>query len=256
VGVIACTTFKNKETVLVKNEEGKEIIAEAKEIDVGAELVDTHPEVEEGLSCNDCHEIKLDANTTATQIWLAGESPGRAAGEGVMPKDKLWEEIVKIIGGVKTDSKTFVIATCINNTPLSTTAEFTLDSKKKVIYGYHEKGTEKLLHVKNNPKVSLNWHREFENFSDFLCVQILGRAELIDDSSKDYDRILIDFLPYESGARVPKDATPKQREKRLKQFRESIKSRMVISKITIGQVTVANIDFVKEGFRRYQRWIR
>ncbi len=34
-----------------------------------------HPEFEEGVTCNDCHEIKLDANTTATQVWLSGGIP-------------------------------------------------------------------------------------------------------------------------------------------------------------------------------------
>jgi hypothetical protein len=31
---------------------------------------------------------------------------------------------------------------------------------------------------------------------------------------------------------------------------------MVTSKITVDRVTVANIAFAKEGFRRYQRWTR
>lgn len=240
-----------------KEEQKKsEKAGEAKAIDAGTEVAGSHPEIEEGITCNDCHEIKLDAKTTATQMWLAGESPGRAAGEGVMPKDKVWKEIEKIIGGIKEASKTFVLGTSVNNAPLTTTAEFTLDSEKKMLYGFHEKGTEKLLHIKVNPKVSLNWHKEFESFADFLCVQILGRVELIDGSSKDFDRIMIDFLPYENAARVPKDATPKQREEHLKKFRESIKKGMVISKITVDRVTVANINFTKEGFRRYQRWTR
>lgn len=230
--------------------------AKAEEIGAAAEVDSSHPEYEEGLSCNDCHEIKLDANTTATQVWLSGESPGRAAGEGVMPNDQIWKEIVKIIGGIKTDSKTFVLSTSLNNEPLTTTSEFTLDPEEKLLYGFHEKGTEKLFHIKNNPKVSLNWHLEFESFADFLCVQIKGRAELIDGNGKDFERILIDFLPYEAGARVPKDATPKQREERLKKFRESLKKGFVISKINMDQVTIATVAFAKDGFRRYQRWTR
>jgi nitroimidazol reductase NimA-like FMN-containing flavoprotein (pyridoxamine 5'-phosphate oxidase superfamily) len=230
--------------------------SKAEQIDGTAVVNETHPEYEEGISCNDCHEIKLDANTTATQVWLSGESPGRAAGEGVMPKDKLWKAIEKVIGGIKKDSKTYVLGTSLNNEPLTTTAEFTLDPEKKVLYGFHEQGTEKLVHIKNNPKVSLNWHKEFETFTDFLCVQIKGRAELVEAGSKDFEKILADFLPYEDGARVPKDATPKQREERLKKFRESLKKGFVISKITIERVTMATVDFTKEGFRRYQRWTK
>ena len=63
-------------------EKGKatEKTGEAKAIDVEAEASTDHPEYEEGVACNDCHEMKFDAKTTATEIWLTGESPGRAAG--------------------------------------------------------------------------------------------------------------------------------------------------------------------------------
>ena len=93
--------------------------AKAKSIDTSATLDNTHPEVEAGFSCNDCHEIKLDAKTTATQVWLSGESPGKKAGEGLIPKEKVWEAIVKIIGGKKMESKTFVLGNCMNNVSLT-----------------------------------------------------------------------------------------------------------------------------------------
>ena len=237
-----------------KEQAKTEKAAKAKAIDTSATLDNTHPEVEAGFSCNDCHEIKLDAKTTATQVWLSGESPGKKAGEGLMPKEKVWEAVVKIIGGKKMESKTFVLGTCMNNVPLTTTAEFTLDPDKKVLYGFHEPGTEKLIQIKNNPRVSLNWHREFESFTDFCCIQIKGRAELLDGKNPEFEKVLIELLPYENGARVPKDATPEQRELRLKQFRESLKKGFVISKITIDQATMANYEFASAGFRRYQRW--
>jgi len=246
--VVACTTFKRKETAPVQEEEGKETGAQAQEIDVTAELTDTHPEVEEGLSCNDCHEIKLDAETTATQVWMKGDYLNWGVNEGVMPKDKIWDQMVKNLGGRKAEQKTFVLGTSLNNTPLTTTAEFTLDPEKKVLYGFHERGTEKLLHINKNPKVSLNWHLEFESFTDFLCIQVVGRAELIDGTTEDYEKILIDIIPYEVGA--------KARKMELKQFRESVKQSMVISKITIDQATIANYAFTKDGYRIYQRWTR
>lgn len=255
-GMIACATFTSKESATIQ-EESEMIVSEAKSIDAVAETDNNHPPIEPGLSCNDCHEIKLDANTTATQLWISGEWGAKEAGEGVMPKDQLWKEIVKIIGGIKKDSKTYVLGTSMNNIPLTTTAEFTLDPEKKVLYGFHEQGTEKLLHIKNNPHVSLNWHVEFEgNFDVFLCCQIRGRAELIDGTSPEYEQILIDFLPYEDGARVPKDATPKQREEHLKKFRQGIKKGFYVSIITIDRITVISIDFAKQGFRRVQRWER
>jgi nitroimidazol reductase NimA-like FMN-containing flavoprotein (pyridoxamine 5'-phosphate oxidase superfamily) len=240
-----------------KAQKKQETVTKAKSIDPKATVDNNHPEFEPGYSCNDCHEIKLDAKTTATQVWLSGESPGKKAGEGVMPKEQVWDVIVKTIGGIKLDTKTFVLGTCMNNVPLTTTAEFTLDPQKKVLYGFHEQGTEKLIQIRNNPKVSLNWHKEFESFTDFCCVQVRGRAELIDGKNPEFEKILIEFLPYESGARLPKDATPEQRELRLKQFRESLKKgSFVISKIYIDQATMANYDFTNQGLRRYQRWTR
>ena len=231
--------------------------SEAKSIDATSAADNNHPPIEPGLSCNDCHEIQLDANTTATQLWISGEWGAKEAGEGVMPKEQLWEEIVKILGGIKMDSKTYVLGTSLNNIPLTTTAEFTLDPQKKVFYGFHEQGTEKLLHIQNNPHVSLNWHKEFVGFGgDYLCCQIWGRAELIDGASPEYEQILIDFLPYEDGARVPRDANPQQREEHLKKFRQGIKKGFYICKITIDRITVISLDFSKQDFRRVQRWER
>ena len=73
----------------------------AASIDAAAKLSENHPDFEEGTSCNDCHEVKLDAKTTATQAWLYGDYLSWKKGEGIMPKDKLWEHIVKVIGGSK-----------------------------------------------------------------------------------------------------------------------------------------------------------
>ena len=103
--------------------------AKAKTIETTAEVDSGHPEFEPGLSCNDCHEIKYDAKTTATQVYLYEESPGLAKGEGVLPREQVWKEIEKAIGGIKHDSKTYILATCLNNVPLTTTCEWTLDPK-------------------------------------------------------------------------------------------------------------------------------
>jgi len=40
------------------------------------------------VTCNDCHELKLDARTTATEAWLAGDYLKWKAGEGGMAKRK------------------------------------------------------------------------------------------------------------------------------------------------------------------------
>ncbi len=230
----------------------------AVKIDAAAEIDTGHPEFEPGLSCNDCHEIKIDADTTATQIYLYEESPGLAKGEGVMKKERIWQEIVKAIGGIKHDSKTYILGTSVNNVPLTTTCEWTLDEKNKCLYGFHEMGTEKLKHIAANPRVSMNYHKEFDSatFANFLCVQLRGTAELITGDDPRFEQVLIDLLPYEFGARVPKDATPEQRAERLQQYRRSVRKAFVITKIVPEQITIANAHFRAEGMRVYQRWTR
>jgi uncharacterized pyridoxamine 5'-phosphate oxidase family protein len=227
----------------------------AKAIETSEQASSNHPEIPEGVSCNDCHEMKLDANTTATKVWLEGDTPGKMAGEGVMPKEKVWEEFTKMIGNKK-NTRTFIIATSLNNVPLSTTAEFALNPEKKILYGLHEKGTEKLVHMQNNPKVSLNWHKEFESFADFRCCQIRGNVELLDAGNPEFEQALINCLPYEKGARIADSDNATVKEAKAKNMREIIKKgNFLISKISIDQITMANVEFTRGGFRRYQRWV-
>ncbi len=69
----------------------------------------------------------------------------------------------------------------MNNRPLSTTAEWTFDPGRRMLYGVHEMNTEKLAQIKANPFVSLNWHDEFVGIEGpYRCCQIKGRCELID----------------------------------------------------------------------------
>lgn len=241
-----------------KNQDGIQS-QKAEEIDAAADVTGDHPEIPEGVSCNDCHDMTVDATTTATQVWLSGEYLGKSPGEGVMPADRLWNEIGKLIGGVKKGTKTYVLATCMNNRPLSTTAEWTFDPERKMLYGVHEMGTEKLMHLKANPWVSLNWHDEFVGIEGpYRCCQVKGRCELLDGQNPDFEKILIEFAPYEDAAQrtMPKNPTPQQREEVLKRVREMFKQRFLMSRITIDRITVVNKAFIGEGFRNVQRWER
>jgi hypothetical protein len=220
---------------------------EAKPIEVEASLSDDHPVIEEGVTCADCHEIKLDAKTTATQVWLTGEYLGFAKNEGAMKNEKVKEEIVKAMGGKK-KTGTCVLGTCINNTPTTTTAEFTLNPDTMTLHGIHEKGTAKLLQIKQNPRVSLNWHKEFTDWGLTLCVQFVGRAELIEGTDPEFEKILTDCIPYEKSA--------KQRKITLEQARTMVKQMMLITKIVVDEATITNMQFRKEGYRPWQRWTR
>jgi nitroimidazol reductase NimA-like FMN-containing flavoprotein (pyridoxamine 5'-phosphate oxidase superfamily) len=221
--------------------------AASKEITATTMISKDHPEIPEGISCVDCHEIKFDAQTTATEVWMKGKYIKYNEGEGMMNADQVRQEIVKILGGKK-QKRTCVLATCINNTPLSTTADFVLDPDTMTIYGLHEKGTTKLFHIMQNPRVSLNWHREFETWGNVLCVQCIGTAELVDGANPEMEKVLQGVYPYEDMAQAMK-LEPQV-------AREMVKKGMLMTKITLHQVTVNNSDFEKEGKRKYQRWER
>ena len=247
LGMICIVTCCATNILGAKEEVGQSASKEAKAIEVGESLGDNHPAIEEGVTCADCHEIKLDAKTTATQVWLAGNYLGFAPNEGAFTNDRVKEEIIKAMGGKK-QTRTCVLATCINNTPLTTTAEFTLDQDNMTLHGMHEKGTTKLMHIKQNPRVSVNWHKDFTGFAGTFCVQFVGHAELIEGTDPAFEKIMIDCIPYEKSAQERK-ITPEQ-------VRAVTKQMMLITRITIDEATITNMEFRKEGFRPWQRWIR
>jgi len=212
-----------------------------------AGISEKHPEVEAGLSCVDCHSVKLDAQTTATKVWLSGDYLKYAAGEGAMPPDDLKKAIAGILGGRK-DKRTFVLGTCINNTPLTTTADFTFDPQAMTLYAMHEKGTTKLFHIQQNPRVSLNWHEEFKSWGTVLCVQVIGHAVLLEGSDPEFDRVLAECVPYEELAA--------QMKIEPERARAMVKAGMVMSKIRADVITVNSSAFEQKGVRKYQRWER
>jgi hypothetical protein len=233
--------------IAATEDEKKPAKAEAKPIAADAALSETHPEIEEGVTCNDCHQIKLDAKTTATEVWLSGDYLKWKAGEGLMPKDKVWERMVDIFKQ-KGGKRTMVLGTSFNNRPYTTTAEFALDPSNKILYGLHERGTAKIIHIQNNNYVSLNWHREFDdNFANTLCIQAIGRAELIDGTKKDFDAGL-SIYPYAYGAAARKLSVDK--------WRDIIKKEMIMTKITIDSVIVVDGSFAGSAYRTSQQWTR
>jgi len=247
LGIVFVAIFYAASMLSAKAEVVPSASQEAKAIEVGASLSDNHPAIDEGVTCADCHEIKLDAKTTATQVWLAGNYLGFAPNEGAFTNDRVKEEIIKAMGGKK-QTRTCVLATCINNTPLTTTAEFTLDQDNMTLHGMHEKGTTKLMHIKQNPRVSVNWHKDFTGFAGTFCVQFVGHAELIEGTDPAFEKIMIDCIPYEKSAQERK-ITPEQ-------VRAVTKQMMLITRITIDEATITNMEFRKEGFRPWQRWTR
>ena len=241
IAALACLIACGTATAAEKSEKAKQIDAAA------ATISPNHPEIPQGVTCNDCHEVKLDAKTTATEVWLNGQYIKYAPGQGIMPQDRIKAEIGKLMLGKK-NKRTCVLGTSLNNVPLTTTADFAFDPDTMTLYGLHEKGTMKLLHIKQNAKVSLNWHEEFKTWGTVLCSQFIGTAELLEGTNPEFEKVLKDIYPYEELATAMKISPD--------QAREMVKKGMVLSKITCNQITMNSSAFEKDGFRKYQRWTR
>jgi len=216
-------------------------------IEATAAVSDTHPEIEEGITCADCHQVLLDGTTKATEAWLYEDYLNFSAGEGLESNEETKAHILGILGGKK-KKNTYILSTCVNNIPLATTFDAAIDPDKMAVYIFSEKGTEKLFHMRTNPRVSVGWHREFTQFGKTLCIQMRGTAEVIDDPSR-YGEGLATY-PYEEIADVRKMDHKKFADEVMKQF-------MTMTKITINQIIITDSQYSREkGVRVHQIWKR
>jgi len=161
----------------------KEAEEEIPTIVFGAEMPEEHQEVEASETCMECHTIKADAVTTATQRYLKGTGT-------VLEKGALWKEIVEFFG----ERQSCVLATCVNNEPCVTTIDMSLDPVNKVFYALSEKGTRKLGQMTMNPKVAVEFHKQQEwQKMIFRCLQMSGRARVFDAGDPEFDKGLTFF---------------------------------------------------------------
>ncbi len=199
--VLICSCAHRAEIIEVAEEE------EVPEIVLGAKMPEDHQEIET-VACMECHSIKVDATSTATQRFLQRK--------GALDKDALWEEIVEFFGG----RQSTVLATAINNEPYVTTIDFALDPVNKVMYALSEKGTRKLDQMRMNPNVAVEYHQPrdisaklykcpktesdddmpFRNCKElkpkvFRCLQMRGTARVFDASDPQFDEGLKVFKP-------------------------------------------------------------
>lgn len=168
-----------KQTAIIAEEVEEEVPA----ILLGAEMPEDHQEIET-VACMECHAIKTDAVSTATQKFLKRK--------GALKKEELWKEIVEFFG----KRQSTVLATSINNEPYVTTIDFALDPINKVLYALSEKGTRKLSQIKMNPKVALEYHqpRDWET-KIFRCLQMRGEARTFRADDPQFDEGLRVFEP-------------------------------------------------------------
>ena len=224
--------------MLAESETTGEKESSATSIKADAKQPSSHPETEMSMTCSECHEVKYDAESTATKTWINNYAQ--------MKKDELWKKISEFLP----DRQRFVMATVGSkgmlfwkkHYPTATTADFTLVPDERVIICSNEKGTEKLSELKKNPMVSMV---HFEGSIEgpvtpkkryWKSVQIFGKATMYESDHPEFN-----------------DLAEKYHFYRIRSNRAY--KRMVMTKIDIQRVIYFDSTLMNEGYSPYQLWI-
>lgn len=127
-----------------------------------------------GMTCAECHSVKfegVDVVTTASQQFQRN-FPSLSQAE-------IWQKIAAFLPG----RERFAIATVEGDAPTATTVDMVLDPQERVLHVVSEVGTEKLLQLRKNPKISAvrfaGWTVAEGGAKQWTSVQIKGTAEII-----------------------------------------------------------------------------
>ncbi len=197
-------------------------------------LTKDHPEYARGMVCVECHQVTFDAITSSTKMFTLNYPQ--------LTNDEVWKRIEAFLPG----RERFVLTTVYNNEPTATTVDMVLDTNEKCLYVLCEKGTEKLMHIKKNPKVcavhfkgwTLAEAKQNKNLKkEWISVQIKGNAEVIPPSDPQFGELLEKYKP----VRV----TPKRAVLRFD-----------IVKITLASAIYFDTNLAGEKYGLYQYWGR
>lgn len=190
-----------------------------------------HPRYPRGWTCSECHDVSFGADfvSTASRQYLNNF--------GAMPQEQIWERIVKFLPG----RERFVMATVHEGQPTATTVDMVLDKEERVLYVVSEKGTEKLLQLRENPNFSAvraeGWSVAAGGARQWISVQLNGQVELI---SADDKRFLPILEKYNLVRISPERAV----------------RRFDIQRIVPREIVYFDTTLEQEGFSIYQYWQR
>jgi len=204
-----------------------------------------HMPYDEALKCVSCHKWDgVDAYTSATMA-LTKSTKGR------LPQPAIKQAMLEILKGTGDFREMYTIATAFNNEPVATCMEFTLDPETLILYASSEKQTEKLFHIAVNPKVSLVYVKQRDDYRYFVNpvgVQIKGRAVQLKYGDPGFEELAskcldsaMNHMPEEMKAQLPREAMLKR-----------INKNQLITKIIPERIVVTSGDFVKQGLHRKQ----
>jgi hypothetical protein len=204
-----------------------------------------HMPYDKTLKCVDCHKWDgVDAYTSATMALKKSK-------KGRLPQPAIKQAVLDILKGTGDYREMYTIATAFNNEPVATCMEFTLDPETLILYASSEKQTEKLFHIAANPKVSMVYVKQRDDYRYFVNpvgVQIKGRAIQLKSGDPGFEELAIlcldsamNHMPEEMKAKLP-------REPMLKRIHKN----QLITKIIPERIVVTSGDFVKQGLHRKQ----
>jgi len=170
----------------------KATVIEGPPIKADQVVTEDHPEYARGMVCVECHQVAFDAITTSTKMFLINYKQ--------LPNDEVWKKIEAFLPG----RERFVLTTVYNNEPTATTVDMVLDREEKSLYVLCEKGTEKLMHIKQNQRISAvhfkGWtlseaERDKTLKQEWISVQIRGTAEIIPPSDPRFGKLVEKYKP-------------------------------------------------------------
>lgn len=197
-------------------------------------LTKDHPEYARGMVCVECHHVTFDAITTSTKVFTMNYPQ--------LPNDEVWKRIEAFLPG----RERFVLTTVYNNEPTATTVDMVLDKEQKVLYVLCEKGTEKLIHITQNPRIcavhykgwTLAEARRNKNLKqEWISVQIRGNAEVIQPSDPQFEMLVQKYKPV-----------------RVTLKRATL--RFDVVRIIPTSATYFNTNLFNEKAGIYQHWVR
>jgi hypothetical protein len=221
----------------------------------------------------------IDVRTTAT-------AQHHITGEGAMPRGELQELISDYLEG----KRMYILATSLDDKPLTTTIEYALDPDALTLSAGSERPTEKLFHMKDNKYVSLHYHKNHAR-SDDVSLQIRGTVtvfrgpyceeetgpteiqkllEVYDSPYVEVECKKVDppkevgrFLKYYAYQYMPwlelsaKNVVMTIPALLIGQFIEKMMmNNMDISVIHMDQVVLYDASLAKEGYNPWQLWVR
>ncbi len=192
---------------------------------------DDHASYPRGMTCAECHSVDFDIDmvTSASQQFV-NNFPN-------LSQEEIWKKVVAFLPG----RERFAIATVSDNKPTATTVDMVLDAEEKVLFVVSEKGTEKLLHLRDNPYISAvrfaGWTLADGGPKQWRSVQIKGTAELITASDPRFEALLDKY----SLVRVSKVRAVR---------------RFDLIRVTPEQIYYFDTTLGKDNYSPYQLWKR